>query len=123
MHNDLESKVFDGIELSELNTNKLNSNKITYFNYLINMGFLNNNIPINDYFEQFQNNNGYLNCFPINIKGRNMNNSLITRGFKLQLSFINPNTTTWFLSIRWIFQGIIDLKKEHENININFNNI
>ena len=120
-HTDFELRTYDGFKIIELNSKKRDTSKINYFHYLKTHGFIDQDIDIQDYFELNKTNGGCLNVFPVSIKGRGMDNSLLARGFRILLEYNGQgNNTNWFLCIRWIFSGVIDIKKNLDNLHLKF---
>ena len=123
-YKDKREKMFDNIKVEGLNTPKINPTKLNYFNYLKLHSFIGFNAKIQDYFSTVDaKKGGNLNCFPIDLTGRNLESNIITRGLLIFLKFssvLAPEDIKWHLCCKYEFIKHVHFTRISNNIEVSF---
>ena len=110
---DYASDVFDGIKIDNLHLNDQHPSKLKYFEYLKLHGFISSSKSFEDLFCISTGiGSGFTNIFPINIMGRQTSSKPHQEGLEVELQFITPLATKWFMDCRYMFNSYFNLIKK-----------
>ena len=124
-YKDKREKMLDNLKIDSLNTPKITSSKLNYFNYLKVHNFIGFNEKIEDYFSTSQTSGktGNLKIFPIDLTGRNLETNIITRGLILFLKFssiLGQADIKWHVCAKYNYLKNVTFTKIPNNVEVSF---